>query len=96
MTAWFTKRSGRLTDLPRWGIWWGPWWAVLYHRDGTLSLGIHIDPRRRQRGIPPHYGPYVDLHLPMLCLSFGRNPVYCSSLERQRQYAKGKLDGDCS
>lgn len=84
-----------MTDWPRWGLWWGPWWAVLFHCDWTFSIGIHVEPRRRQRGSEPSsYGPYVDLHLPMLCLSVGRNPVYVSSLETQRNYAKGKLAAD--
>lgn len=80
-----------MSDWPRWYLRWGPWWAVLLHRDGTFSFGIHIDPVRRERGIEPFtYGPYVDIHLPMLCVSIGHNPVYCSSLESQRNYAKGK------
>lgn len=88
---WVTARSGQMGDWPRWKLWWGPFWALLWHRDWTLSLGVHVEPRHRKRGIPPHYGPYVDFHLPMLCVSLGWNPVYCSSLESQRNYAKGKL-----
>jgi hypothetical protein len=79
-------------DFPRWGMVWGRWWSVVYSADRTISLGFHIEPLRRERGTEPfHYGPYVDFHLPTLCLSFGNNPIYVSSLQAQRAYARGGL-----
>jgi hypothetical protein len=47
---------------------------------GWLSLGIHIDPRWRRIDAGKYEGlmsgPYVDLHLGPLILSFGRLPEY--------------------
>lgn len=79
-------------DLPRWGMWWGRWWSVVYSADRTFSLGVHIEPRRHPRGEEPyHYGPYLDAHLPMLTISVGNQPIYVSSLQAQRAYARGGL-----
>ncbi len=80
--------------FPKWFRAWGPWWAVFWSFDHTFSLGVHIDPRYRPRaphapGEPSSYGPYVDIHLPMLCISFGNNPVYVSPPDARRPYAKG-------
>lgn len=54
----------------RWGVAYGKWWMFQYALDHTLSLGVHIDPVKRG-----DYGPYVDLHLFVFGLSFGRNPA---------------------
>jgi hypothetical protein len=54
---------------PRWGVAWGRWWMIQYSLDGTFSLGLHIDPVRREA-----YGPYLDLHLVALAISLGRRP----------------------
>jgi hypothetical protein len=76
-----------------WYLAWGRYWAIVFALDRTFSLGIHVEPRRRERGAEPyHYGPYVDIHLPMLTISFGNNPVYVSSLEAQRAYSRGGLN----
>lgn len=61
-------------DSVSWGIRYGSWWMVQYALDGTFSLGIHIDPKRRQAD-EGTFGPYVDLHLVFVALSFGHNPA---------------------
>jgi hypothetical protein len=53
----------------RWGYAYGPWWMVQYSLDWTFSLGLHIDPVRRD-----DYGPYIEFHLISLAISVGRNP----------------------
>lgn len=54
----------------RWGFASGRWWLFTYAFDRTLSLGIHLDPVRRDE-----YGPYVDLHILFASVSVGRNPA---------------------
>lgn len=46
-----------------------------YSLDRTLSLGIHLDPVTRVLNNGTKFGPYVEFHLFMLALSFGRNPA---------------------
>ena len=58
----------------RCGVRYGRWWLLQWSFVGTLSLGIHVDPLRRVSGRGP-YGPYVDLHLGPLALSFGYHPA---------------------
>lgn len=59
-----------------WGVRWGRRWMVQWALDGTFSLGVHIDPRRRQFGNEGRtYGPYVDLHFGPLALSVGHHPA---------------------
>ena len=60
--------------MRRWGIRHGSWWMVQYAFDWTCSLGIHIDPLHRQGDAGP-YGPYIDLHLGPLVVSFGYHPA---------------------
>ena len=60
--------------MRRWGLWHGRFWMVQYALDGTISLGLHIDPIRRPTG-GGHYGPYVDLHLGPLVVSLGNHPA---------------------
>jgi hypothetical protein len=57
-----------------WGIRHGRWWMVQFALDGTLSLGIHIDPLRRF-GDSGVYGPYVDLHFGPIVISVGNHPA---------------------
>jgi hypothetical protein len=54
----------------RWGYVYGSWFMVQWSLDGTLSLGIHIDPVRRG-----DYGPYGEVHLVVGAISVGRNPA---------------------
>jgi len=50
---------------------------IQWQLNGWLSLGIHVDWRARRRGdTGMRYGPYVDLHLGFVILSFGVNPQY--------------------
>ncbi len=75
-----------------WGVLWGRWWSIHWAFDHLLSLGVHVEPRRRplnfQNGEHSTYGPYVDLHLLAACVSLGNNPVYADSVEMYRRYAK--------
>jgi hypothetical protein len=52
-----------------------------YSLDKTLSLGIHIDPVRREE-----YGPYLDLHLVCCAVSLGRNPGKANNDSLMRGY----------
>jgi len=84
-----------LRFLPKWFLAWGPWWSVYWSFDHTFSLGVHIEPRKRPRGCEPFsYGPYIDIHLPMLCVSLGNNPVYAGSLDAQRQFSRGNIPSE--
>lgn len=62
-----------------WGVRYGPWWLVQWSLDGTLSFGIHLDPKRRVSKTGP-YGPYVDLHAGVGVLSLGYHPARASGL----------------
>lgn len=68
---------------PGWGVAWGRRWAIQWATDGTLSLGLHLDPRRR-RAPAGNYGPYIDLHLGPLVLSLGNNPARASGIPELR------------
>lgn len=54
----------------------GRWWAVQWSIDRTLSIGVHIEPRTRHCNDGTPFGPYLDVHLPGVTLSLGRNPIY--------------------
>lgn len=57
-----------------WHIHHGKWWMIQWQLDWWLSLGVHIDLKRRthaQLGVP--FGPYIDLHVGPFLLSVGRN-----------------------
>lgn len=45
-----------------------------YALDGTLSLGVHVDPLRRHAADGP-YGPYIDVHLLFVAVSLGYRPA---------------------
>lgn len=62
-----------------WAVRHGSWWLVQRAGDGTLSLGVHVDPRRRQADAGP-YGPYIDVHLLGVVVSFGRHPGRANGL----------------
>lgn len=59
--------------MARWGLRAGRWYQVQWSFDGTLSLGVHVDPLRRLSDTGP-YGPYVDLHIGPVVLSLGSWP----------------------
>lgn len=76
--------------MPRWGIRYGRWWAIQWVLDGWLSLGLHLDLRRRAHPAGS-YGPYLDLHLGVVTLSVGNNPAYSGDLERALGASRGGL-----
>lgn len=65
--------------MTRWAIRYGRWWMVQVALDGTVSLGIHIDPLRR-RAIDATYGPYLDMHVGPVVLSIGNRPAWAGEL----------------
>jgi hypothetical protein len=76
-----------------WWLAWGKWWSIVFYSGRAINLGVHVEPWRRERGVanggPQFYGPYLDLHLPFVCVSFGHWPIYAGNLEAQRNYARG-------
>lgn len=58
-----------------WAIYYGSWWMFQWSLDGTFSLGVHFDPRRRQWADHRVYGPYMDIHLGPFALSLGYQPA---------------------
>lgn len=57
----------------------GGWWLWQWALDGTLSLGVHLDPCRRTADSGP-YGPYLDLHLGVAVLSLGYHPARANGI----------------
>ena len=75
-----------------WHLHYGSWWMIQWQWNGWLSLGIHVDCKRRVAARPGrHYGPYLDLHLGCLILSLGRWPVYSGELEYSVSVGRGGL-----
>lgn len=67
-------------------------WAV----DGWVSLGVHVDFRRRVNAVNgERFGPYVDLHLGVLILSVGVNPLYSGELDSTVSVSRGGERADC-
>ena len=58
----------------RWGIYYGKLWMFQWALNGSMSLGIHVDPLYRIGDFGP-YGPYVDLHIGPVVASFGYPPA---------------------
>ncbi len=55
----------------------GRFWKLEWALDSWVSVGVHIDFRSRLTGrTKQRYGPYVDLHLGVVIVSLGVNPVY--------------------
>lgn len=48
---------------------------VQWSFDWTFSLGLHLDPVRRQWADGLTYGPYLDLHLGPFAVSLGCHPA---------------------
>lgn len=65
----------------------GRWWMVQGAWDGWLSFGFHIDFRHRRRGDGSSYGPYVDLHLGVVIISLGWQPVYAGEIDLKTSVA---------
>jgi len=58
-----------------WQVWYGRWWMLQYSLDRTLSLGVHLDPLSRAMNDGSRFGPYIEFHLLVMTISFGRNPA---------------------
>jgi hypothetical protein len=67
----------------------GRWWAV--QRNAGLSLGIHIEFRRRITNDGVRYGPYVDLHIGQHVFSFGVNPIHAGAIDLLQSYSRGGI-----
>lgn len=74
-----------------WHLKHGSWWMVQWAFDGWVSLGIHLDWRRRVTGKGVRYGPYVDFHLVVAIVSFGVNPAYAGDLDAMASFSRGGL-----
>jgi hypothetical protein len=75
----------------RWGIRYGRFWAVQWVIAPWVSLGIHVDLTRHVDSRGRTFGPYVDLHLLVLIVSFGWQPAYSGELERALSISRGGL-----
>lgn len=64
-------------------------WAL----DGTFSLGLHVDPKLRISELGP-YGPYLDLHVGPVVVSFGNHPARAGDYARLASSAIMRPDGD--
>lgn len=65
-------------------LWWGRWWAVQLYLDWYISVGLHIDFRRR----------YLDIHFLLLIFSVGDNPVITNERDRLKGSCRGFLFRD--
>jgi len=74
-----------------WHLRYGSWWMVQASFSGWLSLGVHVDVRRRHTNSGLRYGPYIDLHLGCVILSFGVNPAYSGEIEAACSVGRGGL-----
>lgn len=82
----------RLASLRgREGFRYGSWWCIHYALDRTFALGIYVQPWQGMTGSGLPYGPYIDVHLPMLILSVGVNPVYANDPEFIARYGRAGL-----
>lgn len=74
-----------------WHIKYGSWWMVQWCLDGWFSLGFHIDLKSRKDNLDRKYGPYIDLHLGFIIISFGVNPAYSGELESVLGVSRGGI-----
>ena len=77
--------------MARWHLRYGRWWMLQWSWNGWLSLGVHVDFRRRPVGEGKTYGPYIDIHVGPAILSVGNNPVYTSDLEMHVSVCRGGI-----
>lgn len=75
--------------MRQWHLRHGSWWMVQWCLDGWLSLGIHVDFKRRVTGDGARYGPYVDVHLGVVVVSVGVNPKMSGDLESGVSVSRG-------
>ena len=71
---------------------WGGWWA--FQRSGGLSLGVHLELRRRRTNSGVRFGPYLDVHVAAWTASLGVNPIYAGELDLLASTSRGGLSGD--
>lgn len=71
----------------------GRWWAVQWGRS-RLEVGVHLEPRRRVTNSGVRFGPYVDVHLPFVTVSAGRNPIYAGDADLHSSTSRGGMNGD--
>jgi hypothetical protein len=69
----------------------GSWWALQWGRDRLLEFGLHVETRQRLTNTGVRFGPYIDLHLPFVTVSLGRNPIHAGELELLRSTARGGI-----
>ena len=76
--------------LTGWHCHYGSWWMVQWACEGWVSLGLHIDWRRRLH-VPSGetYGPYLDLHVGCCIVSVGHNPSRSSAFELKAGVGRG-------
>lgn len=75
-----------------WHLYYGPWWMIQFQWDRWISVGLHVDFRRRIRSLDGKaYGPYVDLHLLCIIISLGWNPAYSGELDLKASVGRGGL-----
>jgi hypothetical protein len=77
-----------------WNMKWSRWWMIQWDFSGWVSFGIHIDFRRRthaRTGIK--YGPYVDIHLPGVILSFGPDCYWATGHDDINSGRGGRPEG---
>jgi len=72
----------------------GRFWAVQYGRERLLEIGMHFEPRGRSTNSGIRFGPYLDLHLPGVTISLGRNPIYAGEIELRNSASPGGIDAD--
>lgn len=77
--------------MSRWGIRYGRWWAIQWMLGPWLSIGVHVDGGRHVDSHGRRFGPYVDIHLISLIVSFGVGPAYSGELERALSISRGGL-----
>lgn len=59
-----------------------------------IEIGLHLELRRRVTNAGVSFGPYIDIHLPFVCVSVGRNPIFAGELDLRASTSRGGLNGD--
>ena len=72
--------------MAQWYIRHGSWWMLQWSFNWWVSLGVHVDFRRRAS-----FGPYIDLHFGPAILSLGRHPAYTDEVEKALTFSRGGL-----
>jgi hypothetical protein len=63
--------------MAMWHIHSGKYWMIQWCIDWWISIGVHIDLKRRYTGKnKTPYGPYAELHFLFFIISFGYQPYY--------------------